>query len=315
MTHGVFSMNALVIAFSILSSPADGATLAHHQQHDSVADEKRPALMRRDVQSEAEKESSLLEHREMTETMQQKEKSGDGHKKESSTVQTQTNIRMRDRFDELEALGHMVKNLRHSKSLDLCNDAYIAGPENTSNCSESWHSPIDSYTVCETGAQLECPDPTGGDTFTCIGDPFEIKDPSYKILYPKGCFKRQSDGKWFYNPVEPAPDSPNGIPICVEYEYQNGTASSVETCPEGYDTVMDEYVCRTAAQCQDYCIEVQFRVLDPAASLTAPKGCHINAAGCLMFNNESVSPTCSSDCVGIPMCNATVRTTTTTTAA
>mmetsp|Transcript_117925 Transcript_117925/g.204860 ORF Transcript_117925/g.204860 Transcript_117925/m.204860 type:complete len:335 (+) Transcript_117925:78-1082(+) len=328
MMIGVPSMNAMVIAVSMLILQANGATLSQHHEHDSLAAEgARSALMRRDVQSGPEKDDvsskvHVSPHGEMAVKMQEKLKHGHEDKK-ASKVKHQVNrshtmlFRLRDRFEELSRLGHKVKNLANSKSIDLCNDAYMQGPADGNDCAESWQSQIDSYTVCETAAQLDCPDPTGGDNYPCIGTPFTV-EYNYQQAHPAGCTKVYDEDKkqyfWFFNPTGMVPASPKGIPVCVEFEFQNGTQGSMDTCPEGYSVIMDEYTCRTAAQCQDFCAQEQFRVMNEELENAAPKGCHIAADGCLMFNNKSGDPTCDGNCNGAPMCNATIPAATTTAA-
>jgi len=216
------------------------------------------------------------------------------------------------------------KNVKEHRS-DLCNDNYVQGKPNTADCSApgkdgSARKAIEEPTMCMEAAREECADDS------CLGSPFVI-DSCYFDYYPKRCFLTEA-GKWFFNPSGFTPTKLMGTPtcpgqtgavgkaspVCVQVEYINGTTSSAGAteCPTGFEVIMHEDTCRTAATCLAYCPEEQFRVLNvthpgQAADATegAPLGCHINPAdGCARFNTLPV--TAGQTITGIPICNLTL---------
>mmetsp|Transcript_153924 Transcript_153924/g.272987 ORF Transcript_153924/g.272987 Transcript_153924/m.272987 type:complete len:274 (-) Transcript_153924:119-940(-) len=209
-------------------------------------------------------------------------------------------FRARDRVDEILKNGGKIKN---AEKINLCNDQYEEGTKDSNDCAQTWQVPIDSETVCQTAAELSCPDTGSG--HSCL-PAINFKVPyENQTDFPSGCSIRSNDSMWIYNPTGIVPTAPVGTPICIEKEYTNGTAGSASECPEKYSVIADEDWCRSAANCLNYLADSEFRILDETEQDKYPKGCFLKGEN-VGFNPKSADPSCSPDgtpCVGIPLCN------------
>lgn len=295
------SVKSFVLPISILAWSVNGATLSLH--HRDSADELKAhnSLMRRDIKPD--QVTVAPDH------------AAKGNRKKTMFEQ-----RKRASFKKQEAYqlalteGYRVQSVEGT--INICDDQFEQGPTDTNDCPASAAasmSRINDSGVCLQAAQLYCPDTDpsdGSDTYSCVGSGFLILNASEQQLHPLGCFMRESDNQWFYNPSGLRHNgSITGIPICIEPEFANGTAGSRNTCPVGYSLIDDEYTCRSVAECQDLCTHQQFRVINSTEEDAHPKGCHRAADSCVQFNNKTGGdPTCgvgSTPCTGFPICKVT----------
>lgn len=130
---------------------------------------------------------------------------------------------------------------------------------------------------------------------SCLGDKFVLDDWWYDKR-PKRCYiSDETPPKWYYNPSGDTPkDIIGGTPVCREVRYKDGDEDA-NTCPEHYESIMNEYECRTAANCLNDRAYDEFRYLSEAEQNAAPKGCHktakdSDAKGDVRFNNMSAIP-------------------------
>mmetsp|Transcript_99996 Transcript_99996/g.173506 ORF Transcript_99996/g.173506 Transcript_99996/m.173506 type:complete len:436 (-) Transcript_99996:55-1362(-) len=198
---------------------------------------------------------------------------------------------------------------------DYCLEDFPLGIPDTNACvSAMYHTLILDRSMCEEAARQA--NATEGIPGHIPDSPFVINN-DYADYYPQGCFKIHGSGAYFYNPAGTFPKWPMGIPVCYRIKFANGTADTDGGCPGGFQRIMDEDACRSAAKCQGFCInddDFQFgvNVTEPATDTRMPDawrydwrpaGCFIHPTdNCTYFNvprNESPAGPIS----GIPMCN------------
>lgn len=177
-----------------------------------------------------------------------------------------------------------------SKMDDLCNYNYTHGTKGTNTCADAGEY-IEEDIECKNVAMLACPEPP----HSCLGDKFVLDDWWYDKR-PKRCYiSDETPPKWYYNPSGDTPkDIIGGTPVCREVRYKDGDEDA-NTCPEHYESIMNEYECRTAANCLNDRAYDEFRYLSEAEQNAAPKGCHktakdSDAKGDVRFNNMSAIP-------------------------
>jgi len=196
-----------------------------------------------------------------------------------------------------------LEELIKAKGADMCNDNYVQGAANKSDCKTTLQKKIEEPSMCMEAAREHCPDEK------CLGEPFTI-DSTYFNHYPSRCFMTEA-GKWHFNPAGYEPTAltgrgtPVSYPICVQPEYHNGTAGGdgATTCPEGFAVITHEDTCRTAATCLALCPEERFNVVNGTDDTPAPLGCHINPEdGCVKFNTIKHTGVVT----GTPLCNLTL---------
>lgn len=176
---------------------------------------------------------------------------------------------------------------------ETCNDDFLEGVFDSNNCTDKiYHRKILDQGMCQRAAELA----NAGIEHNF----FEISSDYFNV-HPQGCFKwtcetthdRTSTNTstcYYYNGNGDEPDDPKGYPICYRAEYLNGTTDTNGECDEGFQNVMDEEMCRDAAECLGYATEQEFRVGEWNWSKhdEYPKGCFIrNDTGAFQFNNVS----------------------------
>jgi len=191
---------------------------------------------------------------------------------------------------------------------NFCNKNYVAGVLSSAPnyCpADQKMTIIDDPDECKEAAMEFCPDGS------CLSEEptWKIHDDDFyaKNEHPKRCFFTRGEKKWWYNPVGNEPTNvtcTDCVPVCEKPEYDYDAATA--TCGTGYETITDEDTCRLAARCLDFCSEEQFRVLaNSSEENVAPKGCHVDATGCVKFNAIVGEPT--GTIVGHPICNLTIH--------
>jgi len=195
-----------------------------------------------------------------------------------------------------------------------CNDDFLMGEEDTNLCvNTTFHRKILDEGMCQRAAEL---------AGAGIEHNFFVISEDYLDMHPQGCFKwrcelhDQSSTNasvcYYYNPNGDAPGDPKGFPVCYRAEYLNGTDDTNGECDEGFQNVMDEDLCRDAAECLGYADEPEFRVGEWNWSKhdEYPKGCFIRKdTGAFQFNNISslggAEPAHPKIGGGTPICNVT----------
>jgi len=222
----------------------------------------------------------------------------------------------------LQAAGEVVnmKKHRHKSStvtkMDTCDKAYVLGEDSSngrSNCTDpTKQALIYEEALCREAAIEASASPGRADAQFVV-------DIDHMDKCPIGCFKDKSTNTFFFNPNGDWPINPasiGGTPVCTRRRYMNGTTPT-GGCPTGYANTLDHDQCRTAAECQGYCIEDEYFQVGfgthTADDETPPwtnnyndmvSGCHIREAdGCVYYNvPRAVAPTSPQ---GIPVCKIT----------
>lgn len=190
---------------------------------------------------------------------------------------------------QLERVNSANKARSSLKVTATCDWNYTKGTAKTNNCA-AMSAYIEEDLECKNQAMLACPDPP----HACIGETFVLEGEEAEDKAPKRCYvSDETPPKWYFNNAGGAPANIiGGTPVCKQVEYINGTQDTNSCGSDHYENIMDEEVCRKAANCINDCAYEEFRVLTADDQNAAPKGCHKTAAtsvskGCVRFNNMS----------------------------
>lgn len=182
------------------------------------------------------------------------------------------------------ALRHLGNNdATLATPTSFCNDDFILGKPDTSECTDSTHSLMDNIAMCQEAASRSGSGYPDNDVIPADWDK----------VRPKGCFKfacsQHSSGFcYFFNDDNNAAQSTiEGTPVCRRNKYAYGANNSADAdggCPAGYEVIIDSNEtdwCSAAAACQSIAKGADFNVQDSGAATydLYPKGCFIKAAG------------------------------------
>jgi hypothetical protein len=172
---------------------------------------------------------------------------------------------------------HAKKDSTHSRGIDTCewdwpvSDDSCGCAEIASDAHHLNHTLIDSEEQCIIAARVAGVSAPGIHKFL-LGPPSKNYD-YWQQRHPQGCFKVtdcHEDPKgicYFYNelvnpPVsctasDTLPDGSRppieGVPVCKRPRYAYGLKPDENrNCPSGYETIMDDGLCRAASKCQGY---------------------------------------------------------------
>jgi len=190
-----------------------------------------------------------------------------------------------------------------------CNDVFPFGTDGTDDCLHN-ASLIPDDTICLEAATVMNRTLLGRGGMINPGDVEEQQRP-------RGCFKQACDvtqdpnGECFTfnNRDTPATDTIMGTPVCMRKRYMNGThtpGAEIE-CPEGYEEISTEGVCRIAGGCRGECEGPEFRTIGENKH-KYPFGCFIDHEvsrhGCVYFNNRT--GTLPNETGGTPICRSKI---------
>lgn len=210
----------------------------------------------------------------------------------------------------------MLKSQNEDKEKDLCDEAYLYGLAGSNDCGTT--APIEREELCTDAATVL--GLTRGKPKE--GKPFEV-DSRYYDVYPRGCFKKDTDDTLWFNPFGAMPANPgsDSKPVCHRPRYFLGTNdTNDEGCTEAdaYHRILNEDDCRTFAECKGHCAPPEFRVgveaskpskderpagSGPEGYDNRPKGCFINPDDkCVYFNVPKEGGADPASPKGTPVC-------------
>lgn len=209
----------------------------------------------------------------------------------------------------IENASDLVRANSTLKDIDICNDDFPLGLNNSNDCSNT--DPRDRIILDSGMCMIAAAKANAG-----IERNFFVIPEDYADVHPMGCFSwhcghthgRTGTGYsecYFYNPTGSTPVDPKGHPVCFRPEYLNGTKNSNGGCETDWENIMDEDHCRAAAACLNYDDTGVFRIgtYNWSKHDEYPKGCFIrNDNGKMQFNNISSLNRDPARPEGIPVC-------------
>jgi hypothetical protein len=200
----------------------------------------------------------------------------------------------------------------------ICNCDFPVGTEGSeATCAETTHSPTNDAELCGKAAEF-----SGAHTVD-----WSTAWKSSWDSHPLNCFKLPScpagvSGTCYgYNEVAQIPDdqktSITGTPICKreKYVYGEEDKEGSATCPDGYEVLMDDVECKSAAgcmgkECAANAMPFQFYIGHINASRHAdyPKGC-FHHDGCAYFNSGDPDIPARANVKGTSFCKVSTNTT------